>query len=93
MPVQYKIAKGQKKPSTDREALEKLSVYFHAKPICASRLAYRDIAKQIEFLTTVVDLTDEYEPQIRFAGTETGREPSSSAFRNLDEPTELPVQA
>lgn len=78
LPIQYQTAKGQKRPSTNREALEKLQVYFHAKPICSAILAYRDIAKQIEFLTAGVDRDGRIRTSYNVAGTETGRWSSSS---------------
>jgi DNA polymerase-1 len=77
LPVQYKITKGVRKPSTGREALEKLQVYFHAKPICKAILAFRDISKQISFLTSEVDRDCRIRTSYNVAGTETGRWSSS----------------
>jgi DNA polymerase I-like protein with 3'-5' exonuclease and polymerase domains len=78
LPVQYKIDKGVKKPSCGREALEKLQVYFHAKPICLAILAFRDISKQISFLTSKVDSDNRLRTSYNIAGTETGRWSSST---------------
>lgn len=78
LPVQYKIDKGVKKPSAGREALEKLQVYFHAKPICKAVLAFRDIGKQISFLTSAVDHDGRIRTSYNVAGTETGRWSSSA---------------
>jgi DNA polymerase I-like protein with 3'-5' exonuclease and polymerase domains len=77
LPTQYKIEKGVKKPSTNREALEKLQVYFHAKPVCKAILAFRDLAKQTEFLTSQVDSDCRIRTSYNVAGTETGRWSSS----------------
>lgn len=81
LPVQYKTAKGVRQPSVDRDALEKLEDYFHARPIVRAILSYRDIAKQIEFLTSAVDYDGRIRTSYNVAGTETGRWSSStSAF-------------
>lgn len=78
LPVQYKNDKGVRKPSTDRDALEKLEVYFHAKPIIAAILKFRDIAKQVEFLSSAVDPDGRIRTSYNVAGTETGRWSSSA---------------
>lgn len=76
-PVQYKVDKGVRKPTCGREALEKLQIYFHAKPICKAILAYRDIGKQISFLTSEVDHDGRIRTSYNVASTETGRWSSS----------------
>lgn len=78
LPVQMKNVKGQKSPSTDRDALEKLEIYFHARPVIAAILAYRDVAKQLEFLRTKIDPDGRIRTSYNVAGTETGRWSSSS---------------
>lgn len=78
LPVQYKSVKGVKQPAVDRDALEKLEIYFHAKPIVAAILSYRDIAKQLEFLRTKIDSDGRIRTSYNVAGTETGRWSSSS---------------
>lgn len=78
LPTQFKIDKGVKKPSCGRDALEKLQVYFHAKPICKAILAHRDLAKQIQFLKAAVDYDGRIRTSYNIAGTETGRWSSSS---------------
>lgn len=81
LPEQYNTAKGQKTVTANREALEKLSVYFHASPICRAILAYRDLSKQVEFLTAAIDPDGRIRTSYNVAGTETGRwSSSSSAF-------------
>jgi DNA polymerase-1 len=77
LPVQNAIVKGVKRPAVNREALEKLQVYFHAKPICKAILSFRDLAKQIEFLTSQVDSDCRIRTSYNVAGTETGRWSSS----------------
>lgn len=77
LPVQFAIVKGERKPSTGRDALEKLQVYFHAKPVCKAILAFRDLAKQIEFLTSQVDQDGRIRTSYNVASTETGRWSSS----------------
>jgi DNA polymerase-1 len=77
LPEQYKIEKGVRKVTTNREALEKLQVYFHAKPICKAILAHRDRGKQISFLLSAVDSDGRIRTSYNVAGTETGRWSSS----------------
>jgi DNA polymerase-1 len=78
LPVQYAVVKGVRKPATNRDALEKLQDYFYAQPICKAILAFRDLAKQIEFLTSKVDPDGRIRTSYNVAGTETGRWSSSS---------------
>lgn len=79
LPTQYKNDKGVRKPSADRAALEKLrDNYFHATPVCNAILAFRDIAKQIEFLTSEVQSDGRIHTSYNVAGTETGRWSSST---------------
>ncbi|HYG35226.1 MAG TPA: DNA polymerase, partial [Clostridia bacterium] len=78
LPVQFKSTKGVKSPSVDRDSLEKLELYFHARPIIAAILAYRDTAKQLEFLSTSIDSDGRIRTSYNVAGTETGRWSSSS---------------
>lgn len=78
LPVQYKNDKGIRKPSVDRDALEKLEVYFHAKPIVAAILKFRDLAKQAEFLSSSTDADGRIRTSYNVAGTETGRWSSSA---------------
>lgn len=78
LPVQYKNVKGVRQPAVDRDCLEKLQDYFHAKPIVGAILAFRDIAKQISFLQSAVDRDGRIRTSYNVAGTETGRWSSSS---------------
>lgn len=77
LPEVWLSQKGEKKLSTNREALEKLEVYLHARPIIACILAIRDLAKQLEVFETEIDSDGRFRTSYNIAGTETGR-PSSS---------------
>lgn len=78
LPEQMKNDKGTRRVSTDREALEKLEVYFHAMPIIATILAIRDRAKRLSVLQTEIDADMRMRTSYNIAGTETGRWSSSS---------------
>ncbi len=69
--------KGERKLSTNREALEKLEAYLYARPIIASILAIRDLSKQLQVFDTEIDRDGRFRTSYNIAGTETGR-PSSS---------------
>ena len=78
LPEVWVSQKGVRKLSLNREALEKLEVYFHAMPIIACILAVRDYSKQLETLVTEVDADGRMRTSYNIAGTETGRWSSSS---------------
>lgn len=78
LPEVWLSQKGEKKLSTNREALEKLEVYLHARPIIACILAIRDLAKQLEVFETEIDSDGRFRTSYNIAGTETGRPSSSS---------------
>lgn len=81
LPEQHRFDKGVRKVSTNREAMEKLEVYFHARPIVATILAIRDNAKLLSVLRSKVDPDGRIRTQYNIGGTETGRLASSaSAF-------------
>jgi DNA polymerase-1 len=81
IPEQHKFEKGVKKVSTNRESLEKIGNYFHARPLVSCILALRDIKKKISVLTTEIDQDKRLRTSYNVAGTETGRWSSStSAF-------------
>lgn len=71
--------KGVRRISVNREALEKIEVYFHARPLVACILAYRDTAKRLEVLETEVDYDGRMRTSYNIAGTETGRLSSSAS--------------
>ena len=77
LPEQFKIEKGQRKVSTNRECLEKLQAYFYAVPIINAVLAIRDATKKLGVLTTEVDRDGRLRTSYNVAGTETGRWSSS----------------
>jgi DNA polymerase I-like protein with 3'-5' exonuclease and polymerase domains len=77
LPEVWLSKKGVKKLSTDREALEKLEHYLHARPFVQIILAIRDTAKQLEVFETGIDPDFRFRAGYNIAGTETGR-PSSS---------------
>lgn len=78
LPVQKnRKADGSYGPATDRDALEKLSIYFIAEPICNHLLAMRDLGKSIGFLETEIDPDGRMRSDLKIAGTVTGRFASS----------------
>lgn len=79
LPEIWTSKKGVKKLSMDRETLEKLDTYFHARPIIATILAIRDTTKQIETLSTQVDPDGRMRTSYNIAGTETWRLSSSKS--------------
>lgn len=79
LPEQWTSKKGVKKLSTDRETLEKLDLYFHARPIIACILAIRENSKKLEVFETEVSSDGRFRTSYNIAGTETGRLSSSAA--------------
>lgn len=78
IPEIWSSKKGERKLSVDREALEKIDNYFHARPFVATILALRDAAKQLSVLKTEVDYDGRMRTSYNVAGTETGRFSSST---------------
>lgn len=71
--------RGERKLSTNREALEKLDErYLHARPFVSLILDIRDWAKQRDFFTMQADPDGRIRTSYNIAGTETGRPSSSS---------------
>lgn len=62
---------------TGREAIETLSGYYIAEPICNHLLALRDLGKSIGFLETGIDSDGRMRTNLNIAGTNTGRFASS----------------
>lgn len=77
LPEVWLNQKGERKLSTNREALEKLNDYLHAQPFVSCILAIRDIGKQLDVLEGEIDPDGRFRASYNIAGTETGR-PSSS---------------
>jgi len=59
--------------TADREALEKLTQYYYAEPICNHLLFLRDYEKQRQFLETPLDKDGCFSSSYNIAGTNTGR--------------------
>lgn len=78
LPEVWISQKGQRKLSTNREALEKLEVYLYARPIISAILAIRDLGKQLEVFEIEIDSDGRFRTSYNIAGTETGRPSSSS---------------
>jgi DNA polymerase I-like protein with 3'-5' exonuclease and polymerase domains len=78
LPEQTSYVKGQRRTSINREALEHLSIYFHAEPICSTIIRIRDLVKQLSVLRTEVDSDSRMRTSYNVAGPETGRWSSSS---------------
>ena len=78
LPEVWSSKKGERKLSMDREALEKLEVYFHARPIIYTILAIRDKQKQIETLESEIDPDKRFRTSYNIGGTETLRFSSST---------------
>ena len=79
------------KPTTDRDALEKLARYPIARPICDMILSLRDVEKTISTLRTEIDTDGRIRTTLSIAGTNTGRMASYTAsngkgtnLQNLD---------
>lgn len=85
-------SKGEYKPTTDREALEKLaSIYSTAQPFVSHILTSRDLWKQISTLLTSLSSSNRFHSSLSIAGTKTGRLASAvsdfdigSNMQNLD---------
>jgi DNA polymerase I-like protein with 3'-5' exonuclease and polymerase domains len=78
LPVQKKRnANGIYAPSTDRDALEKLQIYYISAPIINHLLLLRDLGKSIGFLETGIDPDGRMRSDLKIAGTVTGRFASS----------------
>jgi DNA polymerase I-like protein with 3'-5' exonuclease and polymerase domains len=71
--------KGRERQSANREVLEKLELYFHAKPIAAAILAFRDICKTLQDLHSGIDSDGHMRSSINVGATETGRFSSSKS--------------
>jgi DNA polymerase I-like protein with 3'-5' exonuclease and polymerase domains len=65
--------KGVKRVSANREALEKLEVYLHARPIVALVTEIRDRLGVLRQLKSELDPDGRFRFSINIAGTETGR--------------------
>jgi DNA polymerase I-like protein with 3'-5' exonuclease and polymerase domains len=83
---------GKVGPDTSREALEKLQVYFYAKPFVKLILGIKDSWKKVSTLRSGIDKDGRMRVSYNVAGTETGRWSSNKNcfgggmnFQNLTE--------
>jgi DNA polymerase I len=79
LPEQWASTKGERRVSTNKDALENLDTYFVARPIVACILGIRDRAKQLSVFETEIDPDGRWRTSYNIAGTETGRLSSSSS--------------
>lgn len=81
LPEQHSFAKGVRKVTTNRDALEKLHAYMFARPFINCILEIRDRTKKIGVLTSEVDPDYRMRTSYNVTGTETGRwSASTNAF-------------
>lgn len=93
LPVEHTVQKGERKPSTNRECLERLfDKHLYAKPLVKTILALRDAEKKYGVLKTCVDHTGRFRCSYNIGGTNTGRWSSSrsvfgygSNYQNITE--------
>jgi DNA polymerase I-like protein with 3'-5' exonuclease and polymerase domains len=78
LPEVWISQKGERKLSLNREVLEKLELYFHARPIIALILEARDLAKRLSVLKTEVSPDGRMRTSYNIGGTNTGRWSSSA---------------
>ena len=80
-PIRKRNAKGQFAPTTNSDALERLSANPFARVFCNYILTMREIGKKISFLETEIDPDGKIRTSLNIAGTDTGRFASAfSAF-------------
>lgn len=77
--VKKRNANGVFTRTSNREAIEKLSINFIAEPICNHLLLLRDLGKSIGFLETGIDPDGRMRSNLNIAGTNTGRFASSAS--------------
>jgi DNA polymerase-1 len=78
LPEVWQSQRGERKLSLNREALEKLDLYLHARPIIALILEARDLTKRLSVLETEVSRDGRMRTSYNIGGTNTGRWSSSS---------------
>jgi len=85
LPPVWLSFKGQRRISTNREALEKLKAYFYALPIINTILVYRDVLKKLSIFRKGIDDDGRLRTSYNVAGTVSGRFSSSeNAFGTGD---------
>ncbi len=78
-PVKKRNSNGIYAATTNREAIEKLSLNFYAEPLCRHILILRDLDKKRQFLETGIDPDGRFRYGFNIAGTNTGRLSSSES--------------
>ena len=76
-PIRKRNTHGVLVPTTNRDALEQLSVHYFAEPLCLRILALRDLEKKCQFLRTSLDPDNRVRTNFNIGGTDTGRLASS----------------
>src|SRR5262245_35307699 len=79
--VRKRNEKGDMVRTVNRDALEKLQLYFIAQPIISHILSLRDLGKKISVLETEIDPDGRIRTSYNIAGTTTGR--FSSAYSDF----------
>lgn len=76
-PIRKRNTKGQYVPTVNRDALERLENYFHARAIVKHLLKIRELSKRLGTLRTSIDRDQRIRTSYNIAGTTTGRLSSS----------------
>jgi len=71
--VKKRNSSGQYVPTVNREALERLEAYFHAKQIVLHILKIRELTKRLGTLRTDIDADSRIRTSYNIGGTTTGR--------------------
>lgn len=80
-PVRKRDSKGNFRPTTNADALERFQIHFYAQVFSRYILAMREVGKRISFLESSLDEDGRMRTELNIAGTDTGRFSSSfSAF-------------
>lgn len=77
LPKQYKFEKGERKLTTNRQALEKLELYFHATALVKAIIAFKDASELLKVLTKELSHDGRMRFSYNVGATETGRWSSS----------------
>ncbi len=72
-PILKRNNQGKMRPTTDKDALDQLCIYYTAEPVCNHIKALRDIDKKRQFLEKGLDPDGRFRTSLNPAGTNTGR--------------------
>jgi len=75
--IRKRDSRGNMRPTSGRDALERLRYNFYAEPICNHLIKIREIGKALGFLKTGIDPDGRMRCTFNIAGTNTGRLSSS----------------